>query len=154
MTKFFANGSMISTLINSRDDVAACRSAMDAALKVANGRTFVVPKMWGGYLPHVLKTTSGVEVVADRDDFKKQREEAIASARAAAEERAARRDQRVCRMLPAAAEGQRTVTTDPATLEAKRAAKARSLENHQRRAEENRRRANGGTGGNNKKKAA
>jgi len=58
MSKFYASGSQIAELLATRDDIVGCRAAMDAALRAAKWRTLVVPKMRGGYLPHILKTTS------------------------------------------------------------------------------------------------
>lgn len=152
MSKFYASGSTIATLINSRDNIADCRSAMDAALKAANGRTLVLPKMWGGYLPHVLKTTDGIEIVPDRAEFKKAREAAIEAARI---EREARREAHLQRMgFAPVCFGDRKVVDLEQAAKKKAAAARRDARRQQLAAECQARKGRAGGGGGKKGKKA
>ncbi len=90
--QFYASQRVIRALIQARDDFDKAKSVFEATLQAANGRTLVLPKLWGGFLPGLLRG-SGIEVVEDRAAFEAAREAAVEAIRA-------KRDERVLRMLP------------------------------------------------------
>lgn len=85
---------MVKELKDKRDDFTALRAILESVMKLANGRTLVLPKhLQGKYLPCIFERLPSFETLP-KPQFERERAEAFAALRQAREDYEARQADR------------------------------------------------------------
>lgn len=93
MNKFYVNSRTVAELLQNHRNFLALRAILEATMKVANGRTLVLPSLKGEHLPQVFGRVPNAEVLP-RPKFERERVEAFAALRDARDAYEARQMER------------------------------------------------------------